>query len=93
MGEGLQSASSLDVEVKSRDGSTLMSSSGIAVEKICTSGGRIGAFEIAPPNNEIILSIIPHGVERACLRGIDVVADDWPFQTAELIISSRRQFD
>ena len=76
---------SIDVEVSSDDGCTHFARSQIPVAEIRATRGRVGVFEVQPPSTNVALTIIPHGPEGA-FRGIDVVAEDWPFQTAEFVI-------
>ena len=80
---------SIDVEVSSDDGCTRFARSQIPVAEIRATGGRVGVFEVQPPRTNVALTIILHGPEGA-FRGIDIVAEDWPFQTAEFVIFGRR---
>jgi peptidoglycan/xylan/chitin deacetylase (PgdA/CDA1 family)/SAM-dependent methyltransferase len=84
---------SIDVDVKSDDGRTLIVRSRIPVADIGASRGRIGVFEVAPPSQDVALNIIVHGPEGVFFRGIEVVAEDWPFQTAEFVVPSRSQLN
>jgi len=81
------SGHSIDVEVKSNDGSTRFARPQIPVPEIRATCGTVGVFEVQPPGDNVALTIIPHGPEGA-FRGIDIVAEDWPFQTAEFVIHS-----
>jgi peptidoglycan/xylan/chitin deacetylase (PgdA/CDA1 family)/SAM-dependent methyltransferase len=77
---------SIGVEVSSDDGRTRFARSRVPVAEIRATRGRVGVFEVRPPSKNIVLTIIPYGPAGVCFRGIDVVAEDWPFQTAEFVI-------
>ena len=77
---------SIDVEVTSDNGKALIARPRISTADIGNAHGRIGVFEVAPPSQDVVLRLVLHGLEGVVFRGIEVVAEDWPFEKAEFVI-------